>query len=762
MYFSRVAIAILISANYVSAQINTPTEQRALLVGIDKYTPPDYATGIKFGARDRADFVDLHGCKNDAQSIKSAITHKFNFKESNITELYDEQGTRQNILNNINALLNKSNPGDIAFIYYAGHGSQIVNSKSKEEDKLDETIVPSDTWKQDTADIRDKELARIFNSFLDKGVKLTVIFDCCHSGSIARGDVVYAQPVTRYMKGSDFDVKDGSNPPDPVENKSGDFLLIAASQDWQTAAEQTENNVPHGAFTIALLNALNQHSPKTPVENLFLSAQEVIKANGKVQVPVITASPERKRQNLFGIDNKELKDELLIAVHPEKNGIIKIDGGFAIGLSAGNELTKIIDSNNNQNKSAVVRIDTVLSLTESEGSIISGSIKDISAGNLFKISRWNSVNGPLLKIFIPSPYSYDSVNLFASINSSLKNSTKLKWTNDLQKNQPDVSTFFNNNAAYVSIAREGIKKLNRFTTANIESVAKNRTLFVNLPPVPALVAALKNSFSAYGNMKIVDNPREAQYTLYGTIDDNNKLAYGLMRSEISVADSLSSLPLRTDFISLQDNNPSSYQQLADSILMYSLRLAKVRGWITMSPPPDAGHFPYHIELRKIRTNERIDPSKGTRIGDTLTVHMVADSGYLSETIRRKFVYAFAISQDGSMTLIYPSRNAGTNENLLPVYNSNGECTKELKLINGAIKVRLPAGTDNYFLLATEVAIHDYVRIFSQSGVNATPRSLTNPSPLDDLLNMGNIGARSPQLLTPANWNLIKLPVKTSY
>ena len=51
---------------------------------------------------------------------------------------------------------------------------------------LDETIVPADAA-SGAFDIRDKEIARLCNQVVDKGILLTAIFDSCHSGSIARG-----------------------------------------------------------------------------------------------------------------------------------------------------------------------------------------------------------------------------------------------------------------------------------------------------------------------------------------------------------------------------------------------------------------------------------------------------------------------------------------------------------------------------------------------------------------------------------------------
>src|SRR5271154_5332196 len=160
--------------------------QYALLIGINNYSPPpNYKPSTNVG---RLNFPDLQGCRNDVMAMYSVIVSRFNFKIKNIDTLMDDLATRDAVLHAMNDLLQKCNSGDIAFIFYAGHGSQVTNSLSATKaDKLDETIVPSDTWKEGVRDIRDKELAAIFNKFIDKKIKLTVIFDCCHSGSISRG-----------------------------------------------------------------------------------------------------------------------------------------------------------------------------------------------------------------------------------------------------------------------------------------------------------------------------------------------------------------------------------------------------------------------------------------------------------------------------------------------------------------------------------------------------------------------------------------------
>ena len=152
-------------------------------------------------------------------------------------------------------LLAKSNAGDIAFIYYAGHGSEVKNSLSFEVNKMDQTIVPSDTWKEGIRDIRDKELSKIFNQFIDKDVKLTVIFDCCHSGSLSRGPNNVAGKL-RFMPMANWNSKDSSKSAIPEERQGNDFLIFSGAQSDEFAAEEYDEQdgqtLAHGAFTLAL------------------------------------------------------------------------------------------------------------------------------------------------------------------------------------------------------------------------------------------------------------------------------------------------------------------------------------------------------------------------------------------------------------------------------------------------------------------------------------------------------------------------------
>ena len=195
--FSIIALTLLSSQILFAQASSKEPIKKALVIGIDKYNPPP---GAKISTTSgRLEWPELSGCKNDALAMKEIIMTKFGYVQADIAELYDAKATRAAILKGMEELLNNTPENGIALIYYAGHGSYITNSLSKEEDKYDESIVPSDTWKEGVADIRDKEIARMFNRFVDKKIKLTAIFDCCHSGSMARG--LYPGK-SRYIGGS--------------------------------------------------------------------------------------------------------------------------------------------------------------------------------------------------------------------------------------------------------------------------------------------------------------------------------------------------------------------------------------------------------------------------------------------------------------------------------------------------------------------------------------------------------------------------------
>ncbi len=726
-------------------------EKRALLIAVDHYEPPaDYIPAANTAGR--AKFYNLEGCINDALSMESVVVSRFQFSPAKVDTLFNDAATRDHVLGKMNELLTKSASGDIAFIYYAGHGSQVTNTLSREGDKKDETMVPCDTWKEGVQDIRDKELATIFNKFIDKGVKLTVIFDCCHSGSLSRGP---QEPGKfRYMPEANYDAKDASQPVAPETRPEGTFMIMSAAQDNEFAQEQIDdNNMPHGAFTIAFLQALEQQSVNASAFNLFTSIRAILKSNGKKQEPVLGGSEDRKQQTLFGIAKGTLPDKSLVAVSGFENNKVILQGGFALGLYKENELCKL----NGRDTLVKLRIDSVVGVNRSVASFIKGTVKDLKAGELLEVTNWVSSSAPLLKVFIPpTTMSYDEVMKLAAINKELKMSKKIHWVENLEKTDPYTTIYYDGHKYHANVDGKEVPVPATLTAAAILQLCKqDSSLYFELPASKELATAVRNKLKTNKSMVIVNSAGEANYVLYGTINDQGKPSYGLRRAQTSARDSLESMMVQTRAFPVESPVDASYNFVADSVYEYAMRLSKIRGWLQLSPPKDANkNFPFHLELVNTGTNQAVT-SHEYKIGDKIAFHLVADKGYTGANGIKRYVYVFLIDKDGTMTLGYPAPEDGNVANQFPKFDNNRNLVEDVSLFEG--EVSLPVGTDNYFLLASDEPITNYTAVFTQAGVRGATR---DPNPLGNLLNLGNDGGTRGFTKSVSNWSLIKMAMKS--
>ena len=726
----------------------------ALLIGINQYAPPaDYKVEASNG---RIDFPNLEGCRNDVASVKSLLRSKFSFDERYIDTLYDKNATRDHILTAFNDLLNKAKKGDIVFIYYAGHGSQVYNSKSKEEDKKDETIVPADAWKEGVEDIRDKELARKFNEFLDKGIKLTVILDCCHSGSMSRGGPILRRGKLRFIPGKNkeiYDANDDSDIPLPANHKGGSFLLLSAAQDNEFAEEMPDDNDPpqsQGAFTVALITALNQQSVDAAALDIFISTRAILKSNGKKQEPVIASTAERGQQSIFGIAKGILPDRIEVAVAGFSGEEVVLQGGFALGIYKENELMKVKGSD-----TMMLRVDSVLGVNKSWASVKKGNIAAIASGELFWVSNWASPQAPLIKLYIPKGnYSNEQLSKLVQIDNQLRIARKSDWMNDLEKKDPYTNIYFDNNKCYIGIDGSEPKEAVHYSTSTIlDQCKKNAAFYFELPSSNELLSEIAARVKNNRSVILVDKAEGANYILYGTIDAKGNPAYGLRKSQTSSRDSLESMPIQTKNFSLLNYSKDAAASVADSIFEYALRLAKIRGWLQLpAPKSTVKSLPYHLEIWNGDSNKPITDSR-YKMGDSIVLHFVANEDYRRYPGGLKYVYLFIIDKDGSMQLIYPDLE-GNEDNRFPKQTGE-EIIKDFEAF-GTI-VRAPTGTDNYYLLATAEQIPDYARIFRQAGV----RGINPITAFGNLLSLGNINSRRPVTL-PDNWSLQHVSFKCTY
>lgn len=101
------------------------------------------------------------------------------------TLLLTSDATRAKMLKAIRGAARKLKKGDLFFLTYSGHGGQVKDVSGDEPDKQDET------WCLFDAELIDDELHYELSRFVP-GVRILVLSDSCHSGTVTRE----ARPAT--------------------------------------------------------------------------------------------------------------------------------------------------------------------------------------------------------------------------------------------------------------------------------------------------------------------------------------------------------------------------------------------------------------------------------------------------------------------------------------------------------------------------------------------------------------------------------------
>ena len=121
----------------------------------------------------------LVACENDARDLQ-AIAEKQGFKTK---LLLTPNATAAGVTSAIRAAAKSLAKGDTFIISYSGHGGQIPDESpagvDDEDDGLDET------WCLFDRQLIDDELFSLWSEF-EKGVRIFVLSDSCHSGSVVR------------------------------------------------------------------------------------------------------------------------------------------------------------------------------------------------------------------------------------------------------------------------------------------------------------------------------------------------------------------------------------------------------------------------------------------------------------------------------------------------------------------------------------------------------------------------------------------------
>jgi len=264
--------------------------KHALCIGINDYPGTD---------------SDLSGCVNDAGDWTVA----FENREFMVRKLIDKQATGNAIRAAVKAMVKNAESGDSIVVQYSGHGSFVPDRDGDEPDGVDECLCPQDVNRR--GPITDDELFELLRP-RQKGVRVLMISDSCHSGSVTRfapnaippavpGDnppelKVRFLPPAAYLSGHEMarmGKRHGGRPARPKNHHTA--LLLAACQDNEYSYDAYFQGRPNGAFTFVALRTLATLPSEATYEDWFKKIRLMLPSRQYPQTPNLFGSADMKR-----------------------------------------------------------------------------------------------------------------------------------------------------------------------------------------------------------------------------------------------------------------------------------------------------------------------------------------------------------------------------------------------------------------------------------------------------------------------------------
>lgn len=230
----------------------------------------------------------LNGCENDIFATKKVLIDFYGFKEEDIVVLAEsikgKQPTRDNIMNGLNWLVQKSKEGyGSIWFQYSGHGFYLKDQDGDEADGMDECICTSDNYP-----IMDDEFRANFVNRMRKETKVFCLMDCCHSGSMLDLRYKYKRDLNALV----------------LENKTNpdcNIVALSGCRDDQTSADAYFKSGWAGALTQSFLTVLEKYNYHPKLFDMVKKIHEELAKNKFTQLPQLTTSKEMNAQKVFSL-----------------------------------------------------------------------------------------------------------------------------------------------------------------------------------------------------------------------------------------------------------------------------------------------------------------------------------------------------------------------------------------------------------------------------------------------------------------------------
>ncbi|KAK3984181.1 caspase domain-containing protein [Cladorrhinum sp. PSN332] len=313
--------------------------------------------------------------------------------------------TRDNVVAKLRRVLEEAKPGDFVYVHYSGHGTRRkVDRSTSPAGNL--AFVLFEDNEHGCSYLNGNVLATCFQKMVEKGVLVTLVLDCCYSGSVLRAGTVqgadiraidYDPAVDAASQqdpnpfGSDGALRNAHMLPDQWLINPDGYTVLAACGPHEKAWElQIGGGQRRGAlsyFLIEALSALRKSGVELTQQSLYQHLRTSIHASWPQQTPMRYGNKNFSFFGKLGI----APSTAFTPVYRTDDGRICLSAGEAHGVHKGDEYAVYpLDTpegavDRTSGTSVMVRVGTVRCLTSDlvgagEAASVVSAVKQIKTG----------------------------------------------------------------------------------------------------------------------------------------------------------------------------------------------------------------------------------------------------------------------------------------------------------------------------------------------------------------------------------------------
>ena len=287
---------------------------------------------------------------------------------------------------------------------------------------------------------------------------------------------------------------------------------------------------PHGAFTAALVQALEVLPADAPASLIYERVRAVLEGSSvPEQEPDLDASEARRQQPLFGGAVAKSGKVRATALGTNSDGAVSLDIGQVAGLGVGSELTSELPAKDGN--PVVLRIKELNGIARSTADVVSPAGATVAPGEIFELSKWVPDESSVLRIWLwPSNLSEQQVlaaaaQMQASGANLVVDPAEQPWTHVLSWDGSQWMLLKAGDASPVSLGAP--------LTADAlkQHLPADAKLWANLPPSHEMAQELAPA--ADSAVQMADKMATAHYALAGVLTSKGPAYAWYHKSELA-------------------------------------------------------------------------------------------------------------------------------------------------------------------------------------------------------------------------------------